>query len=78
VQTRGREIYAKGLNMLEAQLGDKDYIAGPYSIADTALFYICFWSPRVPMELPPKLAAHFARMKQRPAVQRALAAEGLA
>ena len=77
VQTRGREIYAKGLHLLNLALADRDWIAGTYSVADTAVFYVSNWSPRAGVDLPAHVAAHFARMKARPAVQRALAAEGL-
>ena len=77
VQTRGREIYAKGLHLLNRALADRDWIAGTYSVADTAVFYVSNWSPRAGVDLPAHVAAHFARMKARPAVQRALAAEGL-
>ncbi len=77
VQTRGREIYAKGLHLLNLALADRDWIAGSYSVADTAVFYVSNWSPRAGVDLPAHVAAHFARMKARPAVQRALAAEGL-
>ncbi len=77
VQTRGREIFAKGLELLNAALAQRDWIAGSYSVADTALFYVENWSPRSGVDLPAHVAAHFARMKTRPAVQRALAAEDL-
>jgi glutathione S-transferase len=77
VQTRGREIYAKGLGIIDAALEGREWLAGAYSLADSALFYVCNWAPRAGIELPHNVAAHFARMKQRPAVQRALAAEGL-
>ena len=76
VQTRGREIYAKGLALLNAALAHRDWIADTYSVADSAVFYVSNWSPRAGIDLPAHLAAHFARMKARPAVQRALAAEG--
>ena len=78
VQTRGREIYAKGLELLNTALAHGDWVAGTYSVADTALFYVENWSPRAGVDLPAHVAAHFARMKARGAVQRALAAEGLA
>jgi glutathione S-transferase len=78
VQARGREIYAKGLSILDHALEGKEWIAGAYSMADSALFYACNWAPRAEVTLPPNVAAHFARMKARPAVQRAMAAEGLA
>ena len=78
VQTRGREIYAKGLGLLNAALAEREWIAGPYSVADSAVFYVSAWSPRAGVDLPAHLAAHHARMRARPAVQRALAAESLA
>ncbi len=77
VQTRGREIYAKGLELLNHGLAQQEWLAGAYSVADTALFYAANWAPRAGIDLPAHVAAHHARMKARPAVQRALAAEGL-
>ena len=77
VQARGREIYAKGLGLLNETLHGEDWLAGEYSIADSALFYVANWAPRAGVELPAHIAAHFARMKARPAVHRALVAEGL-
>ncbi len=77
VQVRGREIYAKGLALLAQSLDGRDWAAGSYSIADSALFYVCQWAPRAGTDLPAALAAHYARMKARPAVHRALVAEGL-
>ena len=78
VKARGREIMEKGYALLDKQLAGKDWIAGPYSIADSAVFYVSYWgAKRMGMTLPPNLAAHFARMMARPAVQRMLAAEGL-
>ena len=57
----------------------KDWLAGSYSFADSALFYVSFWwNGRMGKDLPANVAAHFARMKARPAVQRVMAAEGLA
>ncbi len=49
-----------------------------YSIGDSALFYVARWAPRISVDLPAPIAAHLDRMLQRPAVQRTLAAEGLA
>ena len=77
VQARGREIYGKGIGILDQALQGREWIAGDYSMADSALFYACHWAPRAGVSLPSNIAAHFARMKARPAVQRALAAEGL-
>ena len=78
VKAAGREVVEKGFALLEAQLGDKDYLLDAYSIADAALFYVEYWgAKRARMTLPPKLAGHLDRMMARPAVQRMLAAEGL-
>ena len=78
VQARGREIYAKGLSILAHKLGDKTWVAGDeYSIGDSAVFYVSSWAPRTGVDLPHQIAGHFARMKERPAVQRMIAAEGL-
>ena len=79
VKARGREIIEKGYALLDKQLAGKDWIAGPYSAADSAVFYVSYWgAKRMGMTLPPNLAAHLDRMMARPAVQRMLAAEGLA
>ncbi len=77
VQTRGREIYAKGIGLLNGALAGKEWAAGVYSVADAAVFYVSRWSARAGVDLPTHVAAHFERMKQRPAVQRTMAAEGL-
>ena len=77
VKARGREIYAKGMGLLDHALQDREWIAGDYSMADAALFYAARWSVRAGVELPSNVAAHLARMKDRPAVQRTLEAEGL-
>jgi glutathione S-transferase len=78
VQARGREIFVRGLSLVDAALAERDYAAGSsFSTADGALFFICNWAHRSNIELPPNVAAQFARMQTRPAVQRALAAEGI-
>ena len=77
VRARGREIYAKGLDLVDKALQGREWIAGDYSIADSAVFYAARWAPRAEVELPANVAGHLARMMARPAVQRTLAAEGL-
>ncbi len=77
VKARGREIFTNGFALLDKALAGKDYIAGPYSVADLAVLFVCNWAHRVGVPMPPNVAAHFARMQQRPAVQRALASEGI-
>ncbi len=78
VKARGIEIFSNGMNLLNEVLEGKDYAVGPFSIADSAIFYVEFWAGRINLALPPNCAAHFERMKARPSVQRTLAAEGLA
>ncbi len=78
VKARGKEIVQKGFESLSASLGDKQYAVGNFSIADSAMFYVEFWAARVGIPLPANLAAHFDRMKARPAVQRTLQQEGVA
>jgi glutathione S-transferase len=79
VKARGREIFEKGLAIMDKALAGKDYVAGSFSIADAALFYVEFWgAARLKMELPANCAAHYKRMLARPAVQRMMQQEGLA
>ena len=79
VKARGVEIFEKGLAWLDQKLAGRDYVTGEFSFADTAVFYVCFWwAARLNRTLPANVAAHYARMNARPAVQRTLKAEGLA
>jgi len=57
-----------GLDELEAALADSDYILGPYSIADMAIY------PHVAMreQLPPVVAAWRHRLSLRPGVGRGM------
>jgi len=78
VKERGKEIVEKGYAVLDKALAGKDYVAGSFSIADTALFYVEFWgAKRMNMKLPPNCDAHLNRMLARPAVQRVMQQEGL-
>ncbi len=77
-QARGREIFEKGLALMDKALAGQDYVVGPFSIADAALFYTEFWAAtRANIALPANCAAHYARMQARPAVARALTQEGI-
>jgi glutathione S-transferase len=79
VKARGKDIFEKGLATLDKALAGKEYIAGAFSVADAAVFYVEFWAANpLKMELPPNCKAHYERMMARPAVQRTLKAEGLA
>lgn len=63
------------------QLAGKSYLMGEtFTVADAYLFVITGWASRVGVDIAglENLAAHQARMRQRPAVQAALQAEGQA
>jgi glutathione S-transferase len=78
VKARGRELIEKGYALMDKTLGGKQWVAGDYSYADSALFYVEFWgAKRMGLQLPSNLAAHFERMLARPAVKRTLEQEGL-
>lgn len=78
VKARGVELMEKGFAVLDKALAGKEYVAGSFSVADAALFYVEFWyKVRVGKELPPNVTAHFQRMLARPAVQKAMETEGL-
>lgn len=76
IQTRGREIVAKGFAVMNEMLAGKEYVIGGFSIADAALFYVEFWADKIKLELPPNCLAHYQRMLQRPVVRRVLLEEG--
>lgn len=79
VKARGQAMMEKGFAILDRQLATQDWIAGEYSLADSAVFYVSYWfGKRMGLTLPPNVAAHMARMMARPAVQRMMASEGLA
>ncbi len=78
VQQAGREIIRQGFDIVAPALSGQDYVLGAFSIADAVLFFLEFWAVRrVGMTLPANLDVHLRRMLARPAVQRALAGEGL-
>ena len=79
VKARGREIFEKGLALMDKNLAGKEYVVGPFSIADAALFYVEFWgAARLKLALPANCNAHYQRMLARPAVKRMMEQEGLA
>ena len=64
---------------IDAQLADKEYVAGERSIADPYLFVVLRWARAQKVDLKglPHLHAFFERMRADPGVQSALAAQGL-
>ena len=68
------------LDVLDKQFGDAHYVANNrYSVADGYLFVVMRWLKffRIGLDKWPALKAHHARIGERPAVQAALAAEGI-
>lgn len=76
VQARGREIIDQGFAILDHGLEGRDYVAGAFSIADAALFYVEFWADKLGIPLPARCEAHYRRMRARPAVALVLREEG--
>jgi glutathione S-transferase len=78
VKARGKEIMEKGYAIMDERLAGKEWVAGGYSYADSALFYVEYWgAKRLGMDLPANCAAHLDRMMARPAVQRMVEQEGI-
>ncbi len=68
------------LDFLNQHLEAREYLMGTqFTAADAYCFVVLRWlsAGRMNLEGHPNLAAYMARMKERPAVQRALKAEGL-
>lgn len=67
--------------LIEEMLADgREWVHGDYSTSDAYLFNFARWYQRDGMGTPasrPRVRAHIQRMQARPAVQRALASEGL-
>lgn len=73
-----RENLTKRLNFLDQHLAKNEYLLGnTFSAADSYLFTVCRWAPRVEVTLPPNVQKHFDRVKARPAVAKVLEVEGL-
>jgi glutathione S-transferase len=76
VKAKGREIIDKGFEVINEVLGDKSYVAGDFSIADAALFYVEFWAVKTNIPLPENCIRHYESMRERPVVQQVLLEEG--
>ena len=76
VKARGHEIVEKSFAIMNDVLSGKNYVAGSFSIADVALFYVEFWADKIGINLPPNCLAHYKLMLSRPVVYRVLREEG--
>lgn len=77
VKQRGHQIFEAGMQIIDESLSGREYLLGDYSIADAALFYVERWASAAKIELPKNCARHYAQMLSRPAVRRAVEAEGV-
>jgi len=73
------ERLAKRLDYLDRALGANQYLMGEFSIADAYLFTVLNWTGRLQVDLSkwPNIQAFKARIAERPAVKKAMKAEGL-
>lgn len=77
VRSHGRDIVSQAFDILERKLPADGYAVGPqFTVADAALFYNEFWADKLGIPLPPKVAAHYRRVRARPVVKAVLAEEG--
>ncbi len=76
IRARGREIVGKCFAVMNEALAGREYVAGNFTIADAALFYVEFWADKIGIALPANCLLHYQRMLTRPAVQRVLREEG--
>jgi glutathione S-transferase len=76
-----KEVLAKHFDWIDKELADKQYLTGDkFTVADAYLFTILRWSKPHNIDLGkwPNIAAYMTRVGDRPKVQEALKAEGLA
>jgi glutathione S-transferase len=77
VASHGREIVTQAFGILEKRMPAEGYAVGPqFSIADAALFYNEFWADKIGIQMPPRIKAHYQRVRARPVVRQVLAEEG--
>jgi glutathione S-transferase len=79
VKTFARTNLVRRLDWLESQFGTRAYLMGEqFTVADAYLFVVFGWLPRVGFDTTkwPTLKAFHERVGARPAVQKALKAEG--
>lgn len=79
-KAEARAILEKRFAYLDERLGDRDYIVeDEMSIADCYLFVTLRWAKEVAnIRLPARLDAYFARLRERPSIQKAMESEGIA
>lgn len=79
-KSMARDMLTKRIGVVAKQLEGRDYLLGAeFSVADAYLFTVLGWAGYVKLDLSawPVLKSYLARIAARPAVQAAMAAEGL-
>lgn len=80
VKEQARASLTRRYALVESELAGKPYLMGAeFSVADAYLFTVTSWAKFIKFDLSafPQLLAYQTRVASRPAVQRALKAEGL-
>jgi len=78
MKAKVRQTMTESFHLIEEQMFEGPWVMGSaYSVADPYLFTMFAWAEGDGVDIArlPKLTDHFARMRERPAVQRALAKE---
>ena len=77
VKALATKANAANFALIEKALAGKDWLFGEWSVADGYIFVFFNWATKLGLDVSayPNYAKHFERMKQRPAVQRAMARE---
>jgi glutathione S-transferase len=71
------EYIKKKLALFETVLGDRDYLTGPFSLADAYAFAVLRWTDAQGIALSPKLATYRERIGARGKVKQAMEEQGL-
>lgn len=77
VRAEGRGIVSECFAHIEKTLPEDGFAVGDsFGIADVSLFYVAFWADKIALPTPPRIAAHYQRMRKRPVVYQVLREEG--
>lgn len=73
------ELVGKRFDYLEKALAGNPYLMGEFSIADVYLYTVLHWTNfhQIDVSKWPGIKAYMARIAERPAVRKAMKAEGL-
>lgn len=80
MKTQASAMLQRRFALVESELASKPYLTGEdFTVADAYLFTVTSWAQFLKLDMSefPRLMAYQARVASRPAVQRALKAEGL-